>query len=170
MINTTSLNNQISSLTQFSYDPNDLSLAFSRLQNQESGQLVCPKLQTTIPTGAIFPDSLCLINSGKSACHDVLENPGICTSSAEAGFVDALRGGFLETPNGFLHHNLYYYGSIGNNGNSMGHIENGDLGVINNASGEMTTNIDDFEYSTSQNWNGLVGVPSWHGLINSPLM
>ncbi|KAK4367229.1 hypothetical protein RND71_015109 [Anisodus tanguticus] len=200
-------NNQMSSLTQLSnYDPNDLSLAFSRLQNQESEQLVCSELQRTIRTEIIFPDSLSLTDFENSAHHDVLENHSICTSSAEACFLDALRGGFLETPNGFLHHNLYYYG-IDNNGNNMGHVEN--------ASGEMGTNFDqetmrggittsnialkedmcsmgiegenkillgfpwqingdgnnvaDFEYSNRQNWNGL-GVPSMHGLINSPLM
>ncbi|XP_055830561.1 dof zinc finger protein DOF2.1-like [Solanum dulcamara] len=200
---TTCPNNQISSLTQFSYDPNDLSLAFSRLQNQESGQLVCPELQRTIRTEAIFSDSLYLTNFGNSAHHDVLENRGMCISSAEAishaSFLDPLRGGFLETPNGFLNHNLYYYGSMGNNGNNMGHVES--------ASGEMATtldqevrsgittsialkeemcsdnkimwgypwqingdgNVSDFEYSSRKNWNGL-GVPSGHGLLNSPLM
>lgn len=203
MPTTTCPNNQISSLTQvLSYDPNDLGLAFSRLQNQESGQLVYPELQRTIRTEANFPNSLCLTNFGN---HDILENRGMCTSSAEAishaGFLDALKGGFLETPNGFLNHNMYYYGSIGNNGNNMGLVES--------ASGEMETNFEiqevmrsgittsialkeemcsdnkilwgypwqingdgnvaDFEYSSWQNWNGL-GIPSGHGLLNSPLM
>ncbi|KAH0661372.1 hypothetical protein KY284_026303 [Solanum tuberosum] len=200
---TTCPSNQISPLTQFSYDPNDLSLAFSRLQNQESGQLVCPELQRTVRTDVIFSDSLSLTNFGNNARHDVLENRGMCTSSTKAishaGFLDALRGGFLETPNGFLNHNLYYYGSNGNNGNNMGHVES--------ASGEMVTNFDqevrsgittsialkeemcsdnkillgypwqingdgnvaDFEYSNRQNWYGL-GFPSGHGLFNSPLM
>lgn len=203
MTTTTCPSNQISPLTQFSYDPNDLSLAFSRLQNQESGQLVCPELQRTVRTDVIFPDSLYLTNFGNSARHDVLENRGMCTSSTKVishvGFLDALRGGFLETPNGFLNHNLYYYGSNGNNGNNMGHVES--------ASGEMVTNFDqevrngittsialkeemcsdnkillgypwqingdgnvaDFEYSNRQNWYGL-GFPSGHGLLNSPLM
>ncbi|KAK4351503.1 hypothetical protein RND71_030816 [Anisodus tanguticus] len=150
-------NNQISSLTQFSYDPNDLSLAFSRLQNQESGQLI-------------------------------LGNRDMCTSSSEvvshAGFLDTLRGGFLETPIGLLHHNLYYYG-IGNNGNNMGHVENEMTSGITTSNialkEEMCSmgfpwkingdgnNVADFEYSSRQNWSGL-GVPSMHGLLNSPLM
>ncbi|XP_004240603.1 dof zinc finger protein DOF2.1-like [Solanum lycopersicum] len=199
MTTTTYPNNQISPLTQFSYDPNDLSLAFSRLQNQESGQLVCPKLQRTVRTESIFSDSLYLTNFGNSVCHDVFENRDMCTSSSEAfsraGFLDTLSDGLLDASNGFLHHNLYYYGSNGNNGNNMGHVES--------ASGEMITNFDqevrsgalkeeimcsdnkillgypwqingdgnvaDFEYSNRQNWNGL-GVPSGHGLLNSPLM
>ncbi|CAN4101735.1 unnamed protein product [Withania somnifera] len=204
MTTITSLNNQISSLTQFSYDPNDLSLAFSRLQNQESEQLVCPELQRTIQPKTIFTDSLYHTNLGNSTCHDVLENHGICTSSSQvvphAGFLDALRGGFLETPNVVLHHNLYYYG-IENNGNNMGHAENASGEMVTNFDQEMIsgvtkqemcsmgregenkilwgypwqingdgTNVADFEYSSRQNWNGLVGVPSWHGLINSPLM
>ncbi|KAK4351500.1 hypothetical protein RND71_030813 [Anisodus tanguticus] len=182
-------NNQISSLTQFSYDPNDLSLAFSRLQNQESGQLVCPEL--------IFPDSLCLTDVGNSVRHDILGNRDMCTSSSEAvshaSFLDTLRGGFLETPIGLLHHNLYYYG-IGNN---MGHVENASGEMVTNFDQEMTSgittsnialkeemcsmgfpwkingdgnNVADIEYSSRQNWSGL-GVPSsMHGLLNSPLM
>ncbi|XP_059297582.1 dof zinc finger protein DOF2.1-like [Lycium ferocissimum] len=196
--------NQISSLTQFSYDPNDLSLAFSRLQNQESGQLGLQdhdismmglELQRTIRTEPIF-----------------LGDRGMCTSSAEvgshAGFLDALRGGFLETPNGFLNHNLYYY-ETGNNGNNMGHVENAGEEMVTNFDQEMRSgittsnialkeekciqycmgregedkilcgfpwqingdgnNVADFELSSRQNCNGL-GVPSWHGLLNSPLM
>ncbi|TMW83351.1 hypothetical protein EJD97_001961 [Solanum chilense] len=204
MTTTTCPNNQISPLTQFSYDPNDLSLAFSRLQNQESGQLVCPELQRTVRTESIFSDSLCLTNFGNSIRHDVLENHDMCTSSAEAfsraGFLDTLRGGLLDASNGFLHHNLYYYGSNGNNGNNMGHVES--------ASGEMITNFDQevrsgittsialkeeimcsdnkilLGYPWQINGDGNVadfeysnrqnwnglGVPSGQGLLNSPLM
>ncbi|KAK6786169.1 hypothetical protein RDI58_014694 [Solanum bulbocastanum] len=199
MTTTTCPSNQVSPLTQFSYDPNDLSLAFSRLQNQESAQLVCPELQRTIRTEAIFSDSLCLTNFGNSVHHDVLENRGMCTSSAEAiscaGFLDALGGGFLETPNGFLHQNLYYYGSNGNNGNNMGHVESASGEMVMNFDQEVRSgitssialkeeicsdnkypwqingdgNVADFEYSNRQNWYGL-GVPSGHGLLNSPLM
>ncbi|MCD9560212.1 hypothetical protein HAX54_018711 [Datura stramonium] len=196
--------NQISSLTQFSnYDPNDISLAFARLQNQESGQLVCPESHRTIRTEGVFPDSLCLANFENSATrYDILENRGMCTSFAEAGFLDALRGGFLETPNGFLHH---YYGIDNNGNNNVGHVENASgLEMVTNFDEEIMrsgvtkeemcsnmgresenkilwgfpwqingdgNNMADFEYSsTRQNWNGLVGVPSWHGLLNSPLM
>lgn len=137
--------NQISSLTQLSYDSNDLRL--SRLQNQESGQLglenhdismMYRELQKTFRTEAIFSDTLHLANSENSVSCDVLKNRGMCTFSAEAvvsaGFLDALRGGILETPINGFNHDLYYI-----NGN-MGHVENGDMGV--NSSEEMVTRFD----------------------------
>uniref|UniRef100_A0A5B7BP53 Dof zinc finger protein n=1 Tax=Davidia involucrata TaxID=16924 RepID=A0A5B7BP53_DAVIN len=85
------------------YDSNDLNLAFAaRLQKQSTGQL-----------GGFdhHHDDLSMLGQGHPNCdHHVLGG----------GFLDALRSGFLENPNGF--HN---YGNI--NGNIMhggAHLEN----------------------------------------------
>ncbi|XP_060174408.1 dof zinc finger protein DOF2.1-like [Lycium barbarum] len=97
--------NPLSSLTSpFSYDSSDLSLAFARLQKQGNGHLG-------------FENH----NNISIMCN---ENP--------SGFLDALRGGFIENnPNGFHHQNLYY----GINGDmGLHHVENGGMGVNNNVS------------------------------------
>ncbi|KAA8549505.1 hypothetical protein F0562_001189 [Nyssa sinensis] len=173
------------------YDSNDLSLAFARLQKQSNGQL-----------GFADHDFSMLGNPNNTHC-DVLGNPNVINTSASTpGFFDALRSGFLENPNGF--HNLYY--------GNMGHLENGGGGI--NVSDEMgMVPYEDFmstgettaavavttmkqEYcngregenrmwgfpwqitgdgnmhgdidSGRESWNGLGS--SWHGLLNSPLM
>ncbi|XP_059626737.1 dof zinc finger protein DOF2.1-like [Cornus florida] len=174
----------LSTLPTMTYDTNDLSLAFARLQKQPTGHL------------------------GFDICHDL---PMLDHSNNTPGFLDALRSGFLEAPNGNFS-NLYY--GVGNG--NMGHLENGDLGV--NFGEEVSTmpydhqdmsggggaaasavtvttmkqehchdregenrvlwgfpwqqlggdgNMGDFD-SGRESWNGLGS--SWHGLLNSPLM
>ncbi|KAA8543994.1 hypothetical protein F0562_021829 [Nyssa sinensis] len=104
----------LSSLPALTYDTNDLTLAFARLQKQSSGQLG-------------FDDhhhDLAMLGNPNNTHYDVLGNPSIGINSSATtppGFLDALKSGYLETPNGF--HNLYNYGNIGNG--HMGHLESG---------------------------------------------
>jgi hypothetical protein len=187
--------NPHTSFPPLSYDsPNDLSLAFARLQKQSCGQL-----------GFDDHDLPIMGNANSSHC-DILGNHGIHNSAATTpGFFDALRSGFLESHNNFQ--NMYYgYG----NGNMGGEVDNGGVGV----SGEMVMPYEDHQMSNAtttavtvttmkqelcngrendnrvlwgfpwqlnngdgnmgdidsgrESWNGLA--PSWHGLLNSPLM
>ncbi|KAM1040315.1 hypothetical protein ACFX13_030261 [Malus domestica] len=83
------------------YDSNDLTLAFARLQRQQScgGQLG-------------FDD------------HNILGNP-----NSAPGFLDGLRTGFLESHNGNFQ-NLYNYG-FGNGNGNLGEVEDcgGGMGI-----------------------------------------
>ncbi|OAY51685.1 dof zinc finger protein DOF2.1 [Manihot esculenta] len=163
-----------------SYDSNDLSLAFARLQKQSNGQLG-------------FDDD-----------HDlsILGNPSIhnTTSASTSPFFDALRNGILDSQSNNLQ-NLYYgYG----NGN-MGEVASGEMMMMmpyEDMSGAATQAVtvttmkqefcngreeDDnkvlwgFPWQLNGNgigggdldsgreaWNGLGS--TWHGLVNSPLM
>ncbi|KAF3660537.1 dof zinc finger protein DOF2.1 [Capsicum chacoense] len=108
----------------FSYDSSDLSLAFARLQRQESG-----------PLGFENHSNISMI-----MCN---ENP--------SGFLDALKGstGFLENnnPNGFHHQNLFYgVGNIINGDMGLHNVENGGMGVINN-------NVSDQEMGLMHNYD-----------------
>ncbi|XP_044505034.1 dof zinc finger protein DOF2.1-like isoform X1 [Mangifera indica] len=109
-------------LTNLSYDSNDLTLAFARLQKQASGQL-----------GFDEPDFSILGNPTNTHCTDtILGNPNINNSCASSpAFLDALRSGFLETQNNYQ--NLYY--GFGN-GQSMGDVDNNNVGGVG-FSGEM---------------------------------
>ncbi|WRX32509.1 zinc finger protein [Theobroma cacao] len=185
--------NPLTSLPPLSYDTNDLSLAFARLQKQSSGQL-----------GFDDHDLSILGNPTNTQC-DILGNPNT-SSAANPVFLDALRSGFLGTQNHFQN---FYYG-FGNE--NMGEVDNGGGSV--GVSGEMmlpyseemsniatttavtvTTmkqelcngresenrvlwglpwqlngdgnNMGDLD-SGRESWNGLN--PTWHGLLNSPLM
>ncbi|KAI7983684.1 Dof zinc finger protein DOF5.3 [Camellia lanceoleosa] len=97
----------LSNLPTLGYDSNDLSLAFARLQKHPTGQL-----------GFDEHDFSMLGSHGNTHC-DVLGNPNVHSSHTTPSFLDALRSGFLEAPNGF--HNMYYGMSNGN----MGQVENG---------------------------------------------
>ncbi|XP_009758434.1 dof zinc finger protein DOF2.1 [Nicotiana tabacum] len=109
---TNSPNNPISSITPTSYDSSsDLSLAFARLQKQANGNLGIEE------------------NDNMSMMYN---NHG--NNIASTSFLDTLRGGFLETPNGFQYQNLYYE-------NNMGQVQNGGMGM-NNANEEMRMNYD----------------------------
>ncbi|XP_022752463.1 dof zinc finger protein DOF2.1-like [Durio zibethinus] len=178
--------NPLGSLPPLSYDTNDLSLAFARLQKQSCGQLG-------------FDD------------HDlsILGDPSLNSSSAaNPAFLDVLRSNFLGNQNNFQN---FYYG-FGNE--NMGEADNGggNVGVsgemmlpYNNEeminatttssvtvttmkqelcngresenrllwglplqlSGDHGNNMADFD-SGRESWNGLNS--SWHGLLNSPLL
>ncbi|CAK9169134.1 unnamed protein product [Ilex paraguariensis] len=182
--------NSSSNLPPFSYDCNDLSLAFSRLQKQASGHLRFDHDHDFSEMG----------NPKNTYFDSFLGNSSVNTSATTPGFFGAPRTGFFENPNGVP--NLYY--------GNMGHGENGGVGL--NFSEEMTMpygemkgatttattvttvkqelwngregenrvlwgfpgqfggdgNIGDLD-SGRQSWNGLGS--SWHGgLLNSPLM
>lgn len=185
--------NPLTSLPTMTYDSNDLTLAFSRLQKQSGGQLG-------------FDDhDLSLLTNPVNTNFDFLGNPNnIHTSAATPAFLDALRSSFLDTQNNNFQ-NLYYgYG----NGN-MGEVENSCGGGV---SGEMMLPYEDMSSGAAtqavtvttmkqelsndreeenkflwgfpcqlngngnlgdldsgrESWNGLGS--TWHGLLNSPLM
>ncbi|KAJ4838919.1 hypothetical protein Tsubulata_025955 [Turnera subulata] len=187
--------NPLTTLPPLTYDSNDLTLAFARLQKQSSGQLG-------------FDDhDLSLLGNPVSTSCDYLGNPNIHTSAATPAFLDALRSGFLDTQNNSFQ-NLYFgYG----NGN-MGEVENSGGGG-GGASGEMMLPYEDITSGAStqavtvttmkqelcsgredennkflwgfpcqlngngnmgdldsgrESWNGFGS--TWHGLLNSPLM
>ncbi|XVF19513.1 hypothetical protein REPUB_Repub11eG0117100 [Reevesia pubescens] len=187
-------------LPPLSYDSNDLSLAFARLQKQSSGQL-----------GFDDHDLSFLGNPTNTHC-DILGSPSLnSTSSApNPAFFDALRSSFLGTQTNIQN---FYYG-FGNE--NMGEVDNG-VGSVG-ASEEMmlpynnneemsnaTTTTSAVTVTTMKQelCNGresenrsLWGLPwqlngeygnnmgdldsgreswnglnsSWHGLLNSPLM
>lgn len=190
-----------SPLTNFpplSYDTNDLSLAFARLQKQNGGQL-----------GFDDQHDFSILGNPVSSHCDILGNPSISSSTSATttpAFLDALRSGFLDTHNNFQ--NMYY--GFGN-ANSMGEVDhhhqlnhNHDHG----ASAEMLMPFGDHQMSAtnatttavtvttmkqelynsreSENSKVLWGFPwqlnnadasmnnelnsTWHGLLNSPLM
>ncbi|XP_028775805.1 dof zinc finger protein DOF2.1-like [Neltuma alba] len=107
----------ITTLRPLSYDPNDLTLALARLQKQSCGHMG-------------FDD------------HDYsgMGNSVGNFSSTNTGFLDALRGGFLETQSSNLQ-NLYYgYGN-----GDLGEVDNGSNSNacgITGASGEMMLPFD----------------------------
>ncbi|OIT30746.1 PREDICTED: dof zinc finger protein DOF2.1-like [Nicotiana attenuata] len=117
----TNPNNPLSSLTTpMSHDSTDLSLAFARLQKQGNGNL------------GIENHNISMMCNGTN----------IAPSEIQSGYFDALRGGFLENPNGF-HQNLYY--GVGNMGH---HVENGGMGVNNVSDQEMGSMHYDQEISS----------------------
>lgn len=173
----------------WSYDTNDLTLNFARLQKQSGGQLG-------------FDD------------HDfpILGNPNLVSSSSAAanpGFLGALRSSFVETQN--YDFQDYYYGfgnemnmgreevdniiadgigSVGVSGGETMLPTSGDVKqeLCNGAESEnkmlwglpshSQLNIGDqgnaiamgdLDSSGRQSWNGL-NSSSWHGLLNNPLM
>ncbi|XWS71340.1 hypothetical protein CRYUN_Cryun03dG0129900 [Craigia yunnanensis] len=189
-----------SHLPPLSYDTNDLSLAFARLQKQSSGQLG-------------FDDhDLSILGNPTSTHCDILGNPSLNSSSAaNPAFLDALRSSFLGTQNNFQN---FYYG-FGNE--NMGEVDNGggSVGVsgemmltynnneeISNATTKTSTSALTVTTMKQELCNGresenriLWGLPwqlngdgynmgdlesgreswnglnsSWHGLFNSPLM
>ncbi|CAN6692519.1 unnamed protein product [Malus baccata var. baccata] len=103
-------------LPALGYDSNDLTLAFARLQRQQScgGQL-----------GFDDHDHISLLGNPTNAPdHNILGNP-----NSAPRFLDALRTGFLETHNGNFQ-NLYNYGYGNGNGN-LGEVEDcgGGMGI-----------------------------------------
>ncbi|XP_058110089.1 dof zinc finger protein DOF3.2-like [Magnolia sinica] len=104
---TTTANNSnplLPNLPSLTYDSNDLSLAFARLHKQPTRQLGMDDHDTSIlgNTNIMHPDIL-----------------GHHNANTTPGFLDALRGGFLDAPNAF--HNFYYGFGNGN----MGDVECG---------------------------------------------
>ncbi|KAJ9698221.1 hypothetical protein PVL29_007353 [Vitis rotundifolia] len=185
--------NPLNVLPPLTYDSNDLTLAFARLQKQNGGQLG-------------FDDhhhDLALLGNPNNTHCDVLGNQCVNTcGTTTPGLLDALRSNFLETPSGY--HNLYY--GFGNGGMG-GEVENGGVGgehmvlPYEEMSGATTTAVTvttmkqelchgregenrvlwGFPWqqlnpdgsmgevdSGRESWNGLAS--SWHGLLNSPLM
>jgi hypothetical protein len=192
---TPNTNPLITGIPSMAYDsPNDLSLAFARLQKQSCGQMG-------------FDDHHDFSNSH---C-DIVGNHGMNTSAAATpGFLDALRSGFHDGQSNFQN---WYYGYHGNG--NMGEVDNNGGGGVG-VSGEMVMPYEDqmsnaatttavtvttmkqelcngrendqnrvlwgFPWqsfngdgnnmgeidSGRESWNGLA--PSWHGLLNSPLM
>ncbi|KAK7312534.1 hypothetical protein VNO77_36460 [Canavalia gladiata] len=110
--------NTLTGLTQLSYDTNDLTLALARLQKQSCGQL-----------GYDEHDLSILGHPTSTPCDNILGmNP---SSTNPAGFLDALRSGFLGTQSNVQ--NLYY-GYCGNG--DMGEVDNGNACGVG-VSGEM---------------------------------
>ncbi|KAL9413046.1 hypothetical protein AB3S75_041672 [Citrus x aurantiifolia] len=197
------MSSNTSPLTNFpplSYDTNDLSLAFARLQKQNGGQL-----------GFDDQHDFSILGNPVSSHCDILGNPSISSSTSATttpAFLDALRSGFLDTHNNFQ--NLYY--GFGN-ANSMGEVDHHHHHHLNHnhdhgASAEMLMPFGDHQMSAtnatttavtvttmkqelcngreSENSKVLWGFPwqlnnadasmnnelnsTWHGLLNSPLM
>ena len=124
--------NPLTGLPPFSYDTNDLSLAFARLQKQTGGQLGFDHDHHHHD----FPILGNLANT--THCDINLGNPSISNNSSPA-FLDALRSGFLDTQNNFQ--NMYY----GFGGGNLGEVENGGVGV----SGEMLLPYGDMSTNSS---------------------
>ncbi|KAL6011110.1 hypothetical protein ACLOJK_001554 [Asimina triloba] len=103
----TNSNQLFPTLPCLSYDSNDLSLAFARLQKQPSRQLGMDDHENSIlgNTNIMHPDIL--------GHHSTNTNPG---------FLDTLRGGFLDAPNAFSN----FYCGFGSG--SMEEMESG-MGV-----------------------------------------
>ncbi|KAL6200021.1 hypothetical protein ACLB2K_029803 [Fragaria x ananassa] len=105
-------------LPSLSYDSNDLSLAFARLQ-RSCGQMG-------------FDDHLSMLANPTTNSHsDILSNSS--SASPSPGFLDALRTGFLETHNNNGFPNNLYYGFGSNGGNNMV----GEVEMDNGVCGEM---------------------------------
>ncbi|KAF8397630.1 hypothetical protein HHK36_016550 [Tetracentron sinense] len=180
----TTNSNPFPTFPALTYDSNDLTLAFARLHKQPTRQLGLDDHDTSI-----------LGNPNITHC-DILGNPNT-TNTTTPGFVDVVRGGFLDNPSGL--HNFYYGFGNGN----MGELESGGgCGVAEGVlpyeqiSGTTTTTTVKQELSKGRDgenrlfwgfpwqvggdgnmggvdsgrecWNGLGS--SWHGLVNSPLM
>ena len=191
--------NPLTVLPPLTYDSNDLTLAFARLQKQTSGQLGFD--DNHHHHHPHHHDFALLGNPNNTHC-DVLGNQ--CVNASTPGLFDALRTNFLETPSGFQ--NLYY--GFGNGG--MGEVENGGVGSheqhmvmpYEEMSGATTTavTVTTMKQELCHGREGhenrvLWGLPwqqlnpdgnmaeidsgreswnglasSWHGLLNSPLM
>ncbi|KAK7262367.1 hypothetical protein RJT34_29936 [Clitoria ternatea] len=116
--------NPLSGFPQLSYDSSDLTLALARLQKQSCGQL-----------GYDEHDLSLMGNHTSNPCHDHVLGMNHSSSTNPAGFLDALRNGFLGTQNSGTVQNLYY--GYGNNGD-MGEVDNGNAcGGVVGVSGEM---------------------------------
>ncbi|KAK6141950.1 hypothetical protein DH2020_024300 [Rehmannia glutinosa] len=177
----TSIPSSTSSLTaklSTQYDSNDLSLAFARLQKQNSAQL-----------GIDGQDFSIWGNPNMPHHHGDF---GVNTSCNGVVF-DALRSGFLETtpPNG-IQNNLYYGNLEMENNGGMGMGGAQEMGMVKQemcnggggGRGEGSEsrvlwgfpwqsaggdgNVVDFD-SSRLGWSG-IGSSNWHGLLNSPLM
>ncbi|XVF04983.1 hypothetical protein REPUB_Repub05bG0130800 [Reevesia pubescens] len=188
-----------SHLPALSYDTNDLSLAFARLQKQSSGQL-----------GFDDHHDLSILGNPNNTHCDILGNPSLnsTSSAANPAFLDVLRNNFLGNQTNFQN---FYYG-LGNE--NMGEVDNGcgSMGVngemmlpynneeISNATTTSAVTVTTMkqEYCNGRESDGRVlwGLPwqlsggdannmgdldsgrecwnglnsSWHGLLNSPLM
>ncbi|OVA18166.1 zinc finger protein [Macleaya cordata] len=108
----TTSSNPLPTLPPLIYDSNDLTLAFTRLQNHR--QLTS--------TGHLGLDEHKNSTSGNpNTTHfDILGNPSTTTTTnSNPAFLDALKSGFLETQSGL--HNFYY--GFGNE--NLGEVENG---------------------------------------------
>ncbi|KAK6935988.1 Zinc finger, Dof-type [Dillenia turbinata] len=210
LITTNPNNNPLAvALPPLTYDSNDLSLAFARLQKRQLGFDENENI-------SILGN---LNNSNTNG--DLLGNP-ILNPSSNPTFLDSLRHGFLEYQNGYQNFNCYGMG----NGSCMSGVDNGcggSMGVgeemmlpydgnhhMNGAATTTTSAVtvttvkQDFSNGRSANehnkilwgfpwqingvdhhhggnilgeldnpnresWNGIDN-PSWHGLLNSPLM
>ncbi|KAL4592220.1 hypothetical protein LXL04_005207 [Taraxacum kok-saghyz] len=104
IIASNSNNHLLSNLAHLPYDSTDLSLAFARLQGQANGHLGFDQFDQNDPSS----------NS----------NHQLTSHGDQLGFLDAIRGGFLDnTSNGF--HNVLYSG-----GNNIGNGEMASLGNL----------------------------------------
>ncbi|KAK6142042.1 hypothetical protein DH2020_013871 [Rehmannia glutinosa] len=183
----TSIPSSISSLTaklSTQYDSNDLSLAFARLQKQNSGQLGIDSQDFSIWGNPNMPHHH---HHGDGV---VLGDLGVNTSCNGVVF-DALRSGFLETPPNGIQNNLYYGNLEMENNGGMGMGRAQEIGMVKQemcngggvgrGEGESKVlwgfpwqspggdgNAADFD-SSRLGWNG-IGSSNWHGLLNSPLM
>ncbi|KVH90314.1 Zinc finger, Dof-type [Cynara cardunculus var. scolymus] len=105
-------NHLLAGLAHLPYDSTctDLSLAFARLQSQGNGHLGYDHFDHS---------------DHHLGNNDPNSNHPLTPQGNHLGFLDAIRGGFLEnsTPNGFHNNMLYNGGNIGN-GNLMG-LNNG---------------------------------------------
>ncbi|OMO77248.1 Zinc finger, Dof-type [Corchorus olitorius] len=123
----------ITTLPPLTYDTNDLSLAFARLQKQSSGQLGFDDHELSILGNPA-------LTTHDSHC-DILGNPSLNGSAAanSPAFLDALRNGFLGTTHNSNFQNFYY--GFGNHDNNMGEVvdNNGEMMLPNNYSEEMSS-------------------------------
>ncbi|XP_073024712.1 dof zinc finger protein DOF3.2-like [Primulina eburnea] len=146
-------------LANVSYDSNDLSLAFARLQKQ----------------GQMGLDDYDFLNTGN--------HPNMPYNDHVLGS-DSVRGGYLENPFGF-NHNLYN----GNLGIQMGMgFEEINSGTTSSTAVTATVKQEICSSKEGENkvlwgfpwqniggdvntsWNNALGSTNWHGLLNTPLM
>ncbi|XP_059660634.1 dof zinc finger protein DOF2.1-like [Cornus florida] len=178
----------------------------SRIRSQDQ-----PLITSNIPTPlSTFPtltngqlgfddhNKLPTLSNFKNTQCGILGNPSVNTSYTAHSFLDSLRGGFLETTQNGLHHNLFYgnVGSVENGGVGVNVGEKMSIRAYEDTSRDVTVATMKQEYYNSRegenrvlwglpwqiggdgntgdldlgraSWNGLGS--SWHGLLNSPLV
>ncbi|OMO71203.1 Zinc finger, Dof-type [Corchorus capsularis] len=121
----------ITTLPPLTYDTNDLSLAFARLQKQSSGQLGFDDHELSILGNPTTTHSHC----------DILGNPSLNSAAANSpAFLDALRNGFLGTTTHNNNFQNFYYGFGNHDNNNMGEVvdNNGEM-MLPNYSEEMSS-------------------------------
>ncbi|XP_068668507.1 dof zinc finger protein DOF2.1 isoform X2 [Aristolochia californica] len=151
-------------LSSLAYDPNDLTLAFARLQKQSSM--------------GMDDHDICILGNPSLTHTDVLGEQGP-TSNSHA-LLDALKTGFLDDPNGF---NNFYHGLDGV-------LPYEEMGTSTATTTVTTTKQEPYRdnnrglvgFNWQHNGNGNIGITepgkdywngngsSWHELLNSPLV